>query len=57
MWASREKRFCFEPEISARITRIPKVRIYEVGISYYGRTCEKGKRFDGKMVLGLYFAS
>lgn len=40
----REKRFGFEPEVTAKIARIPKVRIYEVGISYYGRTYEEGKK-------------
>jgi len=40
----REKRFGFEPEITARIARIKKIRIYEVGISYYGRTYEEGKK-------------
>lgn len=40
----REKRFGFEPEVTAKISRIPKVRIYEVGISYYGRTYEEGKK-------------
>jgi glycosyltransferase involved in cell wall biosynthesis len=39
-----EKRFGFEPEVTAKIARIPKVRIYEVGISYYGRTYEDGKK-------------
>jgi glycosyltransferase involved in cell wall biosynthesis len=39
-----EKRFGFEPEITAKISRIPKIRIYEVGISYYGRTYEEGKK-------------
>lgn len=39
-----EKRFGFEPEVTAKISRIPKVRIYEVGISYYGRTYEEGKK-------------
>lgn len=39
-----EKRFGFEPEITAKIARIPKIRIYEVGISYYGRTYEEGKK-------------
>ena len=33
-----------EPEVTAKISRIPKVRIYEVGISYYGRTYEEGKK-------------
>jgi glycosyltransferase involved in cell wall biosynthesis len=40
----KEKRFGFEPEITAKIARIPKIRIYEVGISYYGRTYEDGKK-------------
>ncbi len=42
----KEKRFGFEPEITAKISRIPKVRIYEVGISYYGRTYEEGKKIN-----------
>jgi hypothetical protein len=40
----KEKRFGFEPEVTAKIARIPGVRIYEVGISYYGRTFEEGKK-------------
>ncbi len=40
----QEKRFGFEPEVTAKIARIPKIRIYEVGISYYGRTYEEGKK-------------
>lgn len=43
-----EKRFGFEPEITAKISRIPNVRIYEVGISYYGRTYEEGKKIGWK---------
>tara|TARA_Y100000294_G_C8534009_1_gene328231 strand:+ start:389 stop:1090 length:702 start_codon:yes stop_codon:yes gene_type:complete len=40
-----ENRFGFEPEITAKISKIrPRVRIYEVGISYYGRTYEEGKK-------------
>ena len=39
-----EKRFGFEPEVTAKISRIKNVRIYEVGISYYGRTYEEGKK-------------
>jgi glycosyltransferase involved in cell wall biosynthesis len=41
-----EKRFGFEPEITAKICRIPGIRIYEVGISYYGRTYEEGKKIS-----------
>lgn len=44
----KEKRFGFEPEVTAKIARIPKVRIYEVGISYYGRTYEEGKKIGWK---------
>jgi glycosyltransferase involved in cell wall biosynthesis len=44
----KEKRFGFEPEVTAKISRIPKVRIYEVGISYYGRTYEEGKKIGMK---------
>lgn len=40
----KENRFGFEPEVTAKISRIPGVRIYEVGISYYGRTYEEGKK-------------
>lgn len=40
----KEKRFGFEPEVTAKISRIPKIRIYEVGISYYGRTYADGKK-------------
>jgi glycosyltransferase involved in cell wall biosynthesis len=40
----KEARFGFEPEVTAKIARIPKIRIYEVGISYYGRTYEEGKK-------------
>lgn len=40
----KEKRFGFEPEVTAKIARVPNIRIYEVGISYYGRTYEEGKK-------------
>jgi glycosyltransferase involved in cell wall biosynthesis len=43
-----EKRFGFEPEVTAKIARISKIRIYEVGISYYGRTYEEGKKIGWK---------
>jgi glycosyltransferase involved in cell wall biosynthesis len=42
----REKRFGFEPEVTAKIARVPGVRIYEVGISYYGRTYAEGKKIS-----------
>lgn len=44
----RENRFGFEPEVTAKIARVPKIRIYEVGISYYGRTFEEGKKIGWK---------
>jgi glycosyltransferase involved in cell wall biosynthesis len=40
----RENRFGFEPEVTAKIARIPDIRIYEIGISYYGRTYAEGKK-------------
>ncbi len=39
-----EKRFGFEPEVTSKIARVKGIRIYEVGISYYGRTYEEGKK-------------
>lgn len=42
----KEPRFGFEPEVTAKISRVPKVRIYEVGISYFGRTYEDGKKIN-----------
>ncbi|HEY9083408.1 MAG TPA: glycosyltransferase family 2 protein [Vicingaceae bacterium] len=44
----KEQRFGFEPEITAKISRIKNIRIYEVGISYYGRTFEEGKKIGWK---------
>ena len=44
----KEKRFGFEPEVTAKISRIPAIRIYEVGISYYGRTYKEGKKINWK---------
>ena len=44
----KEKRFGFEPEVTAKIARIPKLRIYEIGISYYGRTYDEGKKISWK---------
>jgi len=44
----KERRFGFEPEVTAKISRVPKIRIYEVGISYYGRTYEEGKKIGWK---------
>ena len=44
----QEKRFGFEPEITAKISKIPEIRIYEIGISYYGRTYSEGKKINWK---------
>ncbi|MEA3479467.1 MAG: glycosyltransferase family 2 protein [Bacteroidota bacterium] len=44
----KENRFGFEPEVTAKISRIPGIRIYEVGISYYGRTYEEGKKIGAR---------
>lgn len=44
----QEKRFGFEPEVTIKISRVKGVRIYETGISYYGRTYEEGKKINWK---------
>jgi glycosyltransferase involved in cell wall biosynthesis len=44
----RENRFGFEPEVTSKIARFPGIRIYEVGISYYGRTYDEGKKIGMK---------
>jgi glycosyltransferase involved in cell wall biosynthesis len=44
----KENRFGFEPEVTMKIARIPKIRIYEVGISYFGRGYEEGKKIGWK---------
>lgn len=44
----KEKRFGFEPEITAKISKVKHIRIYEVGISYYGRTYSEGKKINWK---------
>ena len=44
----KEKRFGFEPEVTAKIAKVKGVRIYEVGISYYGRTYQEGKKIGWK---------
>jgi len=43
-----ENRFGFEPEVTAKIAQVPGIRIYEVGISYYGRTYKEGKKIGWK---------
>jgi glycosyltransferase involved in cell wall biosynthesis len=49
------RRFGFEPEITARIAKIPEIKIYEIGIRYWGRTYKEGKKIgwkDGIFALG-----
>jgi glycosyltransferase involved in cell wall biosynthesis len=43
-----EKRFGFEPEITIKLSKLPDIRLYEVGISYYGRTYNEGKKIGWK---------
>ena len=51
----RENRFGFEPEVTAKISRIPGIRIYEVGISYYGRTYQDGKKINWKDGMRAFY--
>ena len=53
----QENRFGFEPEITAKVARVsPRLRIYEVAISYYGRTYEEGKKIGWRDGLRALFA-
>ena len=51
----QENRFGFEPEITLKIARVPDIRIYEVGISYYGRTYQEGKKINWKDGVSALF--
>jgi glycosyltransferase involved in cell wall biosynthesis len=51
----KEKRFGFEPEVTAKISKIPNIRIYEVGVSYYGRTYSEGKKINWKDGLRAFY--
>ena len=52
-----EDRFGFEPEITAKIAKLrPRIRIFEVGISYYGRTYEEGKKINWKDGIKAIYA-
>lgn len=44
----KEKRFGFEPEVTAKVSRLKGIRIYETGIAYYGRTYHDGKKINWK---------
>lgn len=52
----KEKRFGFEPEVTAKISRVQNIRVYEVGISYYGRTYEDGKKIGWRDGLRAIFS-
>ena len=51
-----ESRFGIEPEITAKIAHLPNIRIYEVGISYFGRTYEEGKKIGIKDAFRAFYA-
>ena len=51
----KEKRFGFEPEITAKLSKMD-IRIYEVGISYYGRTYKEGKKIGWKDGIRAIYA-
>lgn len=50
-----ENRFGFEPEVTAKISKIHNIKIYEVGISYYGRTYQEGKKINWKDGINALF--
>jgi hypothetical protein len=51
----KQKRFGFEPEVTAKIARIKGIRIYEVGISYSGRTYAEGKKIGFKDAVNAMY--
>ena len=51
-----ENRFGIEPEITAKIAKISNIRIFEVGISYFGRTYEEGKKIGMKDAFRAFYA-
>jgi len=50
-----ELRFGFEPEITAKISKLPNVRVFEVGISYYGRTYLEGKKIGWRDGIRAFY--
>lgn len=52
----QSKRFGFEPEVTAKISKVPRLKIFEVGISYSGRTYAEGKKITGKDALSALVA-
>lgn len=51
----KEKHFGFEPEVTAKMSRYARVRVYEVGISYYGRTYEEGKKIGWRDGVAAFY--
>ncbi|MCG8340935.1 MAG: glycosyltransferase family 2 protein [Cytophagales bacterium] len=51
----KEKRFGFEPEVTSKVANVPGIKIYEVGISYYGRTYQEGKKINWKDGLNALY--
>jgi glycosyltransferase involved in cell wall biosynthesis len=51
----QENRFGIEPELTAKISKIKGVRVYEVGISYFGRTYDEGKKIGWKDAIRAFF--
>jgi glycosyltransferase involved in cell wall biosynthesis len=51
-----EQRFGFEPEITAKVSRIPNIRVYEVPVSYFGRTYAEGKKIGLKDAVRAVYA-
>ncbi|NWJ51766.1 MAG: glycosyltransferase family 2 protein [Bacteroidetes bacterium] len=51
----KENRFGFEPEVTAKISKVSKIRIYEVGISYYGRTYDEGKKIGWRDAFRAFY--
>ena len=51
----RENRFGFEPEVTLKMSRIPRIRVYEVGITYFGRTYEEGKKINWRDGVSAVF--
>ena len=51
----KEKRFGFEPEVTAKISKLKDIRIFEVGISYYGRKFSEGKKIGLKDAFRAFY--
>ena len=51
----KEKRFGCDPEITIKLSRVPDIVIYEVGVSYYGRTYAQGKKINWRDGLRVVY--